>query len=60
MNKKQELRQELTHLEGYYRDRKRLAFKLKNGMWNMKPLTKEETETIEKRIKELKEMLNIE
>ena len=52
--------QELSHLEGYLMDRKRLAYKLPNGDWNMLPLTELETETIENRIKILKEMLDFE
>lgn len=51
---------ELRHLQEYLADRKRLTYRLPNGEWNMPPLTKEETEKIEARIKELRRVLGYE
>ena len=57
MNDMEVLRQELAHLEEYLADRRRLAYKLSNGKWNMEPLTKAEKRQILGRIAYLKKVL---
>jgi len=50
---------EWNHLTEYLRDHDRLCFQLPNGTWNMKPLTSEERQRIETRIKQLEKELGI-